>query len=68
MSPVKVIEIKSFSVTLNMTHDALGMTHDAIRNTQYAIRNTQYAIRIIFVVAEMMTNARLFTVANSPIR
>ena len=32
-------------------------TQYAIRNTQYAIRNTQYAIRVIFVVAEIMTNA-----------
>ena len=31
----------------------------AIRNTQYAIRNTQYARRVIFIVAEMMTNAAL---------
>ena len=30
-----------------------------LRNTQYVIRNTQYAIRIIFVVAEIMTNACL---------
>ena len=30
----------------------------AIRNTQYAIRNMP--IRVIFVVAEMMTNAGFF--------
>ena len=35
----------------------LRLTPYALRNTQYAIRNTQYAICVIFVVAEMMTNA-----------
>ena len=40
-------------------------TEYAIRNTQYAkcnteYANTQYAICVIFVVAEMMTNAVIF--------
>ena len=60
----KAIEIKSFSVTLNITPYALRLTEYAIHNTEYAIRNMQYVIRntkygicVIFVVAEMMTNA-----------
>ena len=60
----KAIEIKCFSVTLNITPYALRLTEYAIHNTEYAIRNMQYVIRntkygicVIFVVAEMMTNA-----------
>ena len=56
MVSAKAIEIKSFSVTLNMTHYAIRLKpswplslpkgdklrNKAIRNTQYAIRNTCY--------------------------
>ena len=45
-------------VTLHMQY-SIPNTQYAIRNTQYAIRNTQYARRVIFIVAEMMTNAAL---------